>query len=365
MIHGGLTIDLKGGQAPRIANCCLRPEKRWQLLDVNENLWEHESLQPLRNINELNQWDKECWTCQSNELSGLTSFRTGMLEKFGRKKYLSGPQRLDLMFDIGCNLACRSCGPYLSTFWQKHLTENNIPFQQVKPPADSDRMIEILKTLDLSNLEMVVFCGGETLMGTGYWKVAEFLINNVQDADKKLTISFQTNGTMPVNKKYHKLIEKCHLIKLHISIDGIGDRFEYLRWPAKWDQLVKNIFNLKDSMPNNTMFLIEETISIFNLFYHNEVDKWVNDNYSTNKLGDVVNHTTHVATGIFNLANITTEYIDNLKNNKLQNLIPATFFENPDSIKSMIKEIKKFDNIRNQDWTKTFPEVASFYSRYL
>jgi hypothetical protein len=29
-----------------------------------------------------------------------------------------------------------------------------------------------------------------------------------------------------------------------------------------------------------------------------------------------------------------------------------------------LDEIKKIDRIRNQDWTRIFPEVAEFYSKF-
>jgi sulfatase maturation enzyme AslB (radical SAM superfamily) len=188
-----------------------------------------------------------------------------MLEKFSIKKDLTGPQRLDLTFDVSCNLACRTCGPESSTFWQKHLKDNNLPFATTSPISKATEMIAILKTLDLTNLEMIVFCGGETLMGDGYWQVADAIADMVPHAKEKLTISFQTNGTQSIKEKYFNIIEKFHLMKLHISLDGVGDRFNYLRWPATWEQVTDNIFNLRENLPVNVMFLIEETISIFNL----------------------------------------------------------------------------------------------------
>ena len=361
MIHGGLQIDLKMSEnATHISHCCLRGGRN--LKKAQGDLWKNTSLIPLRELNKTNQWDSGCWTCQGNEAAGITSFRTGMLEKFGIRQDLSGPQRLDLMFDIGCNLACRTCGPVSSTFWQKHLKLNNIEFAAPSPETRINDMIKILQTLDLSNLEMIVFCGGETLLGQGYWRVAEELAKSADPS--KMTLSFQTNGTQPILESNYKTIEKFHLVKLNISLDGIGDKFEYLRWPASWNQVVDNIFKLKDNLPVNTMFLIEETISIFNLYYQHELGKWVKENYNSNRLGDITNHTKHVANGIFALDNITQEYIDNLSPT-LQHLIKPDWQENPSRIRNMIQEIDKFDKIRNQNWHEIFPEVAEFYSRYL
>jgi sulfatase maturation enzyme AslB (radical SAM superfamily) len=284
---------------------------------------------------------------------------------FGKKQDLSGPQRLDLMFDIGCNLACRTCGPEASTYWQKHLSDNNMPYIGPSRHSRADEIISILKTLDLSNLKMVVFCGGETLLGTGYWEVARAIANMMPAAKHQLTLSFQTNGTQTINQRYHELMEKFHLIKLNISLDAVGEQFEYLRWPASWARVTDNIMSMKENLPINTMFLIEETMSVFNLFYQNRLDAWVKDNFATNRLGDVVDHTRHIAYGTYSLNSLSQEYVDSLTDTKLKSLIPPDWKEYPVRIGNMIADIKKFDAIRNQNWVKTFPEVAEFYKRYI
>ena len=183
-------------------------------------------------------------------------------------------------------------------------------------------------------------------------------------AKDKITLCFQTNGTQSVDKKYYDTIEKFQLIKLHISLDGINERFEYLRWPATWNQVVDNINRLKESLPVNVMFLVEETTSIFNLYYQDELEHWTKNNFFVNKLNDIIDHNRHVATGTYGLHNLTRRYIDNLSP-RLKNLVGSNWEENPIQIAEMIEEIRKFDNIRKQDFTKTFPEVAEFYSDYL
>jgi sulfatase maturation enzyme AslB (radical SAM superfamily) len=361
MIHNGLQINFKSFNQLAINHCCLRHDLFTTTVD---NIWTNPKLFPLREINKKNQWDNGCYQCQSNEAAGIESFRSGTLKMFGKKETLSGPQRLDLLFDIGCNLACRSCGPRESTYWQKHLIDNNISFIAPSPHSKIDQVIKALHALDLTHLELVVFCGGETLLGSGYWTVAEEITKLCPHAKEKITLSFQTNGTQEIQQKYYELIEKFNLIKLNISLDGIGQQFEYLRWPASWNQVTDNIFRLRETLPFNTMFLIEETVSIFNLFYRNKLEMWAKNNFKTNRLGDVIDHTSHNAHGIFNLTNITQEYYTALPD-KLKLLIPKSWTENPQQIEIMLKEMAKFDQIRKQDWTKIFPEVASFYSRYL
>jgi sulfatase maturation enzyme AslB (radical SAM superfamily) len=363
MIHGGLELNFKndGGVAQ---HCCLRNKKF--LIDLNTDYWNSDRFNSLRDINNTNSWATGCENCKNLESAGQVSFRQGMNSKFGiDNKNLSGPLRIDLMFDSSCNLACRTCGPDSSTFWQKHLREHNLAsIIPITNTTSSELVFEALKKLDLSNLQMLVFCGGETLLGRGYWKIAKWLADNVPNAKEQLTVCFQTNGTQPIHQQYHDIIKKFHLVKLHISVDGIQEQFEYLRWPASWNQFTDNITNLKETVPSNVMFLLEETISIFNLAYTERLENWIANNFTTNREGDIVHHSRHLAKGIFGLHNLNYEYADEMKKSKYKNLIPEQF-GHPVSIKLMLDTINRFDKLRGEKFADTFPEIAKYYSTSL
>jgi len=367
MIHGGLTLDFKATDVDNqvvIRHCCLRGDVFPVAID--HNLWQNKKLQTLRETNKQNVWDSGCLNCKRLESSNEVSFRTGMnqgLHITGQTD-ISGPARIDLMFDISCNLACRSCGPEASTYWQRHLKEHKLWNQPISTPRKKNEVIDALSKLDLSNLRQLVFCGGETLLGQEYWDVAEWLGNNVPNAKQQLTLCFQTNGTQSIHPRNFDIIEKFHLVKLHISLDGVDRRFEYLRWPASWNQVTDNILNLRKNLPGNVMFVVEETVSIFNLLYANELKTWIDDNFATNREGDIVNHTKHFAVGSFRLQNMTQEYVDIIEQSLQTNLIPINWVENPVTIQNMLAEIKKFDALRNESFEKVFPELANLYNRF-
>jgi len=366
MIHSGLNIFLKGhSNNLQFNQCCLSTTQLVTPVDPAQ-IWHNVSLQKIRKLNDENTWLDGCWQCRRIEDSGLKSFRQSMIKGLGSEKNLSGPQRIDFLFDRSCNLACRTCGPESSTFWQKHLRDNHLPVIDITPTDNFIKIKQLLETLDLSNLKQVQFCGGETLMGNTYWNVAQLLADLVPGAKDNLLLGFQTNGTQPIDEKYYSLIEKFKLVKLMISIDGINDRFDYLRWPASWNQVADNILNLRDKLPGNVMFYIQETTSNLNLFYFGEVANWVNNNFDTNRFGDETNHSTQLAVhNYLDVNNITQEYVDAIKDTNKFQFIKSNWAENPEKIKTFIRETEKFDKLRGQDWKKTFPEVANFYSRYL
>jgi sulfatase maturation enzyme AslB (radical SAM superfamily) len=364
MIHGGLHLDFKSTPVSA-QHCCLLPTQFD--IDTSTNFWLDEKFKSLRNLNSSNQWHKNCEVCKNLEYTNQHSFRTGMNLGLGinYQTDLAGPARIDLLFDISCNLACRTCGPHSSTYWQKYLITNGLQQNQVSSTRKKQEVISALQKLDLSNLKMLVFCGGETLLGQEYWDVANWLADNIPNAKQQLTVCFQTNGTQPVSDRYFKIIEKLFLVKLHISLDGTKEQFEYLRWPADWEQVVNNLSDMREKLPSNVMFLIEETISIFNLYYINRLDKWYRQNFVDNREGDPVNHTRHQARGMFSLSNLTEEYVGAISQTEYKSLIPAKWKENPNAIKQMINTIQQHDRLRNQSWHDVFPEVSAFYNRYL
>ena len=363
IIQNGLTLDFKTySNRLNAGHCCLRTVFE---TDISTNVWEDKQFIPLREINDSGKWASGCENCQGLENLGSPSLRTSLLEKYGVEPTLTGPRKLDLLFDINCNLACRSCTPTASTFWQKHLKDNNLWDGPLDYNERSKDVIKVLSNLDLTHLREVTFAGGETLLGKGYWDIAEFIALSVPDSEKNVIINFQSNGTQTILERHYSTIKKFKLIKISFSIDSLQEKFEYLRWPAKWEHVQTNIHNLRDTLPSNVMFNIEETISIFNLYHLKESSSWHKNTFPTNREGDVTNYASHLAGGVFSINAITNEYADSMQNSEYKHLIPNNFQENPAKVQEAIAEIKKFDSLRNQRFEDYFPEVAKFYNRYL
>lgn len=365
MIHGGLNLVFDRRNAMDIGYCCLLPTNAKS--DIDSDFWNHPAFVPVRNKNLTNEWHPACANCKSLEKNNLISFRQGMNQGLliNGKTNLSGPARIDLKFDISCNLACRTCGSHSSTFWQKHLADKGQWHGSITVGTSKDQVIRALSKLDLTNLRQLVFCGGETLLGQAYWQVAQWLADHVPNAKNQLTLCFQTNGTQSIAQRNFEIIDKFFLVKLHVSLDGVNEQFEYLRWPASWSQVTDNILSLREHAPGNVMFVVEETVSIFNLAYLDRLEKFIQKNFSTNRFGDEINHTRHLAHGTYEISRCSQEYVEAVKHTAFANLISSTWQESPEDIQRMITDIRHNDSLRGQQFQQVFPEVAGYYSRFL
>jgi len=359
-IHSGISVKVNQNGNAIVRPCC---EMQWDGISLNDanDYFNHTLIKQLQNDNKKGIWSSYCNQCKTVEDAGEYSYRLSQIDRF-KENNTTNISTLDLMYDNSCNLACRSCGPDLSTYWQKHLLDNNIINQRFNNKHSIDltnkKFLSLLDSLNIESISQIKISGGEPFIGTGYWELLSALPIDIISNTELL---IQSNGTIRLRDNHLKTFEKFRLVKISFSIDGFGDRFNYLRWPGDWHQLTNNLNYVRDTVPSNVMFNVEETISIFNLAYHNEVKDWVAANFSSNKDGDPILYNVHLANGIFSLDQITNEYIDD--NN--HRYINDNFTENSENIIRMIKVINQFDLIRNQSWLRTFPKLKDYYRRYI
>ena len=169
-----------------------------------------------------------------------------------------------------CNLACVTCGPEASTRWQQEL---GIPIVPGNPRDIDQATIQKAKTMT-----GIVIGGGEPVLNFS----TETLLSNL-NVDQQLSIHF--NGTVLPRQSFLDKSSQFQNIRYVFSIDGVGERFEYLRWPARWEQVVKNILWLFENAPNNVKFAVNVTISQLNKEYYTEVVDWVKQAIPQNKQG--------------------------------------------------------------------------------
>ena len=124
--------------------------------------------------------------------------------------------------------------------------------------------------------------------------------------------------------------------KIDFSIDDIGARFEYQRYPAKWENVMSNLQWFIDNCPVNCMFAVNTTVSILNKANLDNLNNWLRTNLHSNRVTDPIEHRQQNAVGLF--SQYESEYRK--------------------------KEIEKFlnecDTRRKTNWKATFPELAEF-----
>jgi radical SAM protein with 4Fe4S-binding SPASM domain len=137
---------------------------------------------------------------------------------------------LDLRWKNTCNFACIYCGPDLSSAWASEL---NMP-QHINDRALQESLDYIYS--NLHSVEHVYLAGGEPLL----IKENLVLLNRLQEINPDIEIRINTNLSILGNEIYNT-IKKFRNVHWTVSVDGIEEEFEYVRYGGNWNQFVKNL----------------------------------------------------------------------------------------------------------------------------
>lgn len=293
-----LTVNPNGSAAP----CC-----KYNLNKVDSNLEGYTLYQ--KNIEELfyqpamndirdkflaGEEPKGCATCWDEEAAGITSMRQHRfnLSKWNdhKEKYVgkfNDPKitSLDFKFSSLCNLKCRICGPYCSSNWLKESLDTGEYHEHTikifskyaeRKFVNNEINFEIFNKL-LPDLHIIEFYGGEPLMQPEHAKIMNILKSYPNVEKLNLELFYNTNGTF-YNESIIETWDKMGLVELNISLDDIEDRFEYQRYPAKWNDVLTNINLYKENCKSNVRMNLYCTVSLYNIFYIDELIKYNSEN---------------------------------------------------------------------------------------
>ena len=217
---------------------------------------------------------------------------------------------LDLRLGHTCNLKCVMCSPHDSSQWvgehkkiyplfqAKELKEqmawNRKDFNN-KWHENPDFWKEMYA--QIPNLKQVYFAGGEPLMIREHkWFLEEIIRQGYAD---KILIRYNTNGLL-VDDEIIDLWKQFKKVKVGFSIDAVGDRNYYIRYPSDWATIESNLHKL-DNTPDNIQVSIATAIQILNIKHLADFAKWkITQNFKKVNLENTVGGI-QAGGGIFNM----------------------------------------------------------------
>ena len=306
-------------------------------------------------------WLPECATCQNLENSGSRkeSPRLISFAKIQNEYQDNACACLEISFDTKCNAACLSCGSYCSSTWSKYELKHGLVAGLYQIPPADDLITRLTAVVPMDKLETIFIMGGEPFYSDTNLKFLQHL-NDVHPDLKKVTLRYQTNGSIIPSREVLDFWDKFKSVRLHLSIDGIGDRFNYLRWPLKWHRVNRNVEYLLHN--TNVLFNVTCTINPLNVLYFQEVEDWFNNLIPAHRIkGDVIpNRSTRpldISMSSLSLRNaVITQYGESHVLSKNVQSIDV----DPD-YRTFFDYVNKHDKIRRLNWRETFPDVAEHY----
>ena len=225
------------------------------------------------------QWPVECERCRIEENNGIESKRlldNTRWDEYYKKYDLSSGSFITSSVGFGntCNLKCITCGPSSSSLWQKeyhHIYGKNIiPFKFYKKDFIKDFV------LAAPNMRHIDIPGGEPFLSgvQEQKKLLKYYI--LSNQAKNISLHYTTNATIWPDDEWWQLWQNFKEIDLQLSIDGIEKRYEYIRYPANWDNIVAHTKLYLEQQSNllNFKLSVSHTVSAYNIYYLDEFFTW-------------------------------------------------------------------------------------------
>lgn len=312
-------------------------------------------------------WPKGCDRCKIEEENNIKSKRILDNERWSKQyqvyKFGDGFITAGIAFGNTCNLQCITCNPYSSSRWRnEHKLINGIDVTQFKFYKENF-VNDFLSTAP--NIKHLDIPGGEPFLSgvNEQHQLLKYYIDHNKASG--ITLHYTTNGTIYPDAQWWELWNHFKEVDIQISIDGVGDHYEYIRWPGQWPTLVDTVtqYIAQEKVIRNLRLSVSHTVSAYNIFYLDEFFSWCYTIGLPRPWLGRVHNPPYMRPSVWQL-DARKHIVDRLRgsNNEDVNVWAELVSSSDDSeyFDQFKNKLMLHDQYRNLDFAETFPEMASY-----
>jgi len=243
-----------------------------------KDIFENSSVNELRSDMLQNKKPIPCEGCYKIEESGGVSRRS--IEN-RRWENITKPDLrfIDLRISNKCNLKCMMCYPDSSSalISDYHEWTKTCEFMKKNDRFDAPEYYKwfnedvVEQMMEYKNsIEYLYINGGEPFIMPIHWKFLQRLID--EGVSKNIILSYNTNCTT-YDESYNNYWKHFKRVRMGLSVDAIGDKDKFIRYPSDWKKINSNV----EKLINNKLIdhiNITCTIQWLNAPYLDEFYDW-------------------------------------------------------------------------------------------
>ena len=295
-------VSIEASPIGTVRPCCLADDEildnagnKFELSTANfADIQNSNHMRSLREQFLAGQKPQTCRKCWNEERGGRTSKRMHTLDRLKHSiedtEWTADAKPLmflDLKLGNICNLKCRICGSWSSS---QFATEeiNQLPREQQKSshayqmlragawPRENTQFWQQIDSV-LTDIRYIEFTGGEPFMIDEHFDMLQGIVD--RGIAHQVEIHYNTNGTQYPDKG-EAIWRHFKTVEIAFSIDDIGERFEYQRSSAIWQEVCANLDRFRDlkECHKNIVLQVCTTVNVFNVRYLDQVAQWIDKN---------------------------------------------------------------------------------------
>lgn len=387
-----------------VTPCCVGEPLKENLNQTTfSKAWNAPSIRALRKQMIQGESSSLCRKCYEEEAAGVASHRvrandywrdfysfSEMIQNTDSNGFFNGQYiYLDLRLGNKCNLECNMCSPQETVRWEslagkifkfaktnllKEYMTQQINFMEHAPSKNWYERAEVVQDIynHLPYIKRVTLAGGEPLLIKEHHKFLEECITRGEA--HHISLHYHTNGTALDSQLFEKW-KFFESVLVFISLDDVGDRNRYIRWPTSWRMIEKNLDFIDKESPANVHPMILCTIQIKNIFYFPEFLSWFSEkNFKKiHACYDAVVHTELVIQPYFLSCQLLPPHVKRIVTNKFQKMYKR-YGKKSERFKTLIDfmnlkdksdllyvfhdYVQALDQARKTNFSRVFPELS-------
>ena len=287
--------------------CCttiqdLPTDNKYNLFDANKHTvkdyWNSNRMKEIRRKMIAGEKIRDCARCYQQEEQGVESLRsTNGMDDFIKKTdedgtYQKNATSMQIQLGNICNLKCKMCSQMYSHMhgmetrdigeqdpewlhWVKEQGANvNNWTNELGIKQEWYRSKEIkLKMFEHISRNITELCviGGEPTLIPEFYELFEYCDQQGTLEGKNVTIVTNLTNTNP---RLTSWLPKLKSWKIWASVDGVGERTEYIRYPSKWNKVLESLEFYRSIMGDNGNITLSPAIQLLNIDQLDDIVKW-------------------------------------------------------------------------------------------
>lgn len=261
-----------------------------------EEIWNSDFMKDVRVQMMHNEIPPSCTKCFEEEANGLTSKRNWETNVWNDRIDLSeivnstavdgslpvNIHYFDLRLGNVCQLKCIMCSPHDSSSWIKDWKQQQPLYTNPELKNDqhwdntmdynwyqNNKLISEIKSQS-EHIRELYFAGGEPLLIPEHYQILEFMVETGHS--KNCVLRYNSNG-LSLSDRLFELWESFKEVKFNFSIDAVGGKNDYIRYPSTWHTVEQNLRRL-DNTSDNVVVNIACAVQLLNILYLPELIEW-------------------------------------------------------------------------------------------
>ena len=287
--------------------CCttmqdLPTDNNYNLFDANKHTindyWNSNRMREIRRKMIAGEKIRDCERCYRQEDQGAESLRSthGMnkyiMDTLPDGTYQESATSMQIRLGNICNLKCKMCSQMYSHMhgteskeigeqdpewlhWVKEQGANvnnwtnelGIKQEWYRSKETKLKMFEHIS----QNITQLVVIGGEPTLIPEFYELFEYCDNQGTLAGKSVAIVTNLTNTNP---RLTNWLPKLNSWTIWASVDGVGERTEYIRYPSKWNKVLESLEFYRNSMGDNGNITLSPAIQLLNIDQLDDIVKW-------------------------------------------------------------------------------------------